>query len=295
MTIVRAMHRRLLPLACLALVFAFGAIAAATQGTEKKIFVGVLDGENKPVTDLTAADFAIREDGAHIREVVSAKLTTEPLHIAMLVDTSAEAEEYIHDIRTGFKAFVQDVLAKRPGSELALWEFGQASIRIQDFTSDAGTLDKVVGRVFPKQKAPSVLLEALYDASRELSKRKGLHRAIVALNLEPGDEQSSQEPKKVNDALMQSRAQLWSLSVQKGSLKNPQRDLVLNQLVRNAGGQREYVLTQQAIEPYLRRYAAALTSQYEVTYRRPSGGARLVQTGTTRQGVKIIAGIFPPQ
>lgn len=291
----RAPHARLVFASCLALTVMFGAGVAGTQGTDKTIYVSALDAEGKPVTDMTAADFAVREDGTQDREIVSAVLATEPVDIAMLADTSGGGEEYVHDIRSGFKAFVQDVLAKSPKSQLALWEFGQASVRIQDFTSDLAELEKDVTRIYPKQKAPSVLLEAIYDASEALSKRETPHRAIIALNLEPGDEQSSQEPKKVNASLQKSRAQLWSLSVQKGSLKNAQRDLVLNTLVRNAGGRREYIVTQSAIEQYMKRFAASLTSQYALTYKRPSGSAQVVQTGSRRQGVTVVAGIFAPR
>lgn len=292
----RAFHARLL-LSALALVFGFGAlgVAAVTQGSHKTIFVSVLDGQGNAVTDMTAQEFAVRENGTENREIVSAKLSTQPLQIAMLVDTSRDAEEYIQDIRAGFKAFVQDVLAKSPESQLSLWEFGQASMQIKGFTNNLADLDKEIGRVFPKPKAPSVLMEALYDTAQALSKRPTERRAIVSLNIEPGDEQSSQQPKRVNDMLMQSRAQLWALSVQKGTLKNAQRDVVLNTFVRNAGGQREYIVAESAITAYLRRYAAALTSQYELVYARPSGSAQVVQTGTTRPGVKVVAGIFPPK
>ncbi len=291
----RAPHARLVFASCLALTVMFGTGVAGTQGTDKTIYVSALDAEGRPVTDMTVADFAVREDGTQDREIVSAVLATEPVDIAMLADTSGGGDEYVHDIRAGFKAFVQDVLAKSPKSQLALWEFGQAAVRVQDFTSDLAELEKDVTRIYPKQKAPSVLLEAIYDASEALAKRETPHRAILSLNLEPGDEQSSQEPKKVNASLQKSRAQLWSLSVQKGTLKNAQRDLVLNTLVRNAGGRREYIVTQSAIEQYMKRFAAALTSQYALTYKRPSGSAQVVQTGSRRPGVTVVAGIFAPR
>ena len=69
----------------------------------------------------------------------------------------------------------------------------------------------------------------------------------------------------------------------------------MTSLVRNAGGVRERILTDTAIERYMRLYATALASQHEVTYRRPSGNAKVVQTGIRRDGVKIIAGLFAPQ
>lgn len=268
--------------------------AARRAADEKSLFVTVLDPAGKPLTDLTGADFAVREDGVD-REVVRAVRATDPLRVALLADTTPGAEEFVPTIRAGFKAFVQDVLAASPDAEISLWEFGQAAVRITNFTKDKAALDKDVGRLFPKPRAASVLLEAIYDTSEALAARPSPRRAIVTLNVEPSDEQSRQEPKKTNESLRRSRAQLWALSVQKGTLKNAQRDLVLNTFVRNAGGMREYIVTDTAIEGYMRRYAAALTSQYELTYLRPSGRPQVVQTGVRRDGAKVIAGIFAPQ
>ncbi len=45
----------------------------------------------------------------------------------------------------------------------------------------------------------------------------------------------------------------------------------------------------------MRQYAAALTSQYEITYRRPSRSAKVVQTGVRREGARVIAGLAAPQ
>ena len=45
----------------------------------------------------------------------------------------------------------------------------------------------------------------------------------------------------------------------------------------------------------MRQYADALSAQYELTYRRPSGRPKIVETGVRREGAKAIAGIFAPQ
>jgi hypothetical protein len=198
-------------------------------------------------------------------------------------------------MRAGFKAFIQTTLTAAPESQLSLWEFGQASVRIQNFTSDSGALGETAGRLFPKPRSASVLLEALHDTSQALAGRPGPRRAIVAIDVEPADEQSHREPSQVNASLLLSRAQLWILSVQKGQLANEKRDLGLNTLVRNAGGRREFIMAGSAIENYMRQYAAALTSQYELTYRRPTRSAKIVQTGVRREGARVIAGIAAPQ
>ena len=266
---------------------------ARAQDT-KSIFVSVFDGDGKPVEGMTAADFAIREDKVD-RQVVSVTPAVQPLFITVLVDTTTAAQDYISDIREGLVSFVGEVLSKSPESQIALWEFGQSSERVQDFTSDAAALTERINRMFPEPNASSVLLEALIDASRSLEKAASPRRAIVVVNLEPSEEVSREAPKKINESLMKSHTQLWAVSIQKGALKNAQRDVVLNALVRNAGGTREYIVTPSALTGQLGRIAGALTTQYEVSYSRPGGKATVVQVGTYRQNLKLIAGLFAPK
>ncbi len=176
-----------------------------------------------------------------------------------------------------------------------MWEFGVAAQSVRDFTSDATTLEKSVGKVSARSDAGSVLLEAIYLASEALARRPSPRRAIVVFNVEPSVELTERQPQGINESLRQSRAQLWTVSLQRGIVESGGRDALLTSLVRNAGGVRERILTDTAIERYMRLYATALASQHEVTYRRPSGSAKVVQTGIRRDGVKIIAGLFAPQ
>jgi hypothetical protein len=290
----RALRLWLVASSCLVLMLTAGVRQVSTQGNNKSIFVSVLDAEGKPVTGMTTAEFLIREDNVD-RKVVEVKPATQPIYIAMLVDTTTGAEEFISDIREGFTVFTQQVLSKSPESQLGLWEFGQAAVRIQNFTNDAVKMAEQTKRIFPKPNASSVLLEALNDASDDLAKKPSPRRAIVALNLEPSEELSAQEPKKVNDSLMKSHAQLWCVSLQKGTLKNARRDVVLNQFVRNAGGTREFIVAQSAVTMQLSKIADALLNQYEVVYERPADKAQIVQIGTYREGVKLVTGIFAPK
>lgn len=288
---------RLAPVALVALGLVLVATVDATpqEATDKTIFVAVVDAGGKPVKDVTAAEFGVREDGV-IREVVSLKPAAQPLYIELLADTTKSAAEYVRDIRVALTAFVRRIGASSPESQIALMEFGQAALTVTNFTSKTADLEKGINKLFPKPDAPSVLLEALVEASNDLAKKPGPRRAIVVLNMEPGDEQSRQEPKKINDALRKSGAQLWAVSLQKGTLKNPARDVVLNVLTKNSGGKRDFIVGQSALETVLEGFADALTSQYEVTYTRPAGTkAQSVQVGVARQNLKMYAPAWAPQ
>ena len=202
-------RRVVLPLVgVLALVVGVG---ARTQSVEKSIFVSVVDGSGKPVNDLTAAEFAIREDNMN-REIVAVKPATQPLFVQILADTSKQAgsvgmmsraetasggSELIRDIRTSLLGFVKHVAAAAPTTQIALMEFGQASIPVVNFTSNAADLEKGINRLFPKPDANSVLLEAMIEANKQLEKRPSPRRAIVVLNIEPGDEQSRDQPNAI--------------------------------------------------------------------------------------------------
>ena len=120
-------------------------IGASTQAGDKTIFVSVLDNDGKPVKDIGAAEFGVREDTT-VREIVSAKLASKPLFVTILADTSkvtggggfsAGSTELIRDIRKSLTSFVQQIAAASPDAQMSLMEFGQAAITVTNFTSSA--------------------------------------------------------------------------------------------------------------------------------------------------------------
>jgi von Willebrand factor type A domain len=304
MTARVAASRVLLPILLVVLL-----VPAATVGTQggvdKSLYVSVLDESGKPVKDMVADDILIREDGAD-RQVVAVKPASQPLSVAVLVDTAqgnrvtdayGSAEEYVRDIRNSVGAFAKQLLGQSPNAVVSLMEFGQAAITIVPFTSNPVEFDKGINKLVAKPGVGSVLLEALAQANSDLEKQPSPRRAIVSLNLEPANEQSREDPKKIMDGFAKSGAQLWAVSVQRGGLKTPTRDMVLPNFTKSSGGQREYIVGISAVEGLLKSYADALTYQYEVVYKRPESNkpAKVIQIGTPRQGVKLHASGFAPK
>lgn len=278
---------------------------AAQGGLDKSLYISVLDAAGSPVKDMVADEILIREDGAD-RQVVAVKPAMQPISVAMLVDTAQGSrvtdaygtpEDYVRDIRRAVGGFGKTLLGQSPNAVVSLMEFGQAAITMVPFTSNPIDYDKGINRLVARPGVGSVLLEALSQANTDLTKQPSTRRAIVSLNLEPSDEQSRDDPSKIKEAFRKSGAQLWAVSVQRGGLKASKRDLVLNDFATASGGQRDFVVGISAVEGILKRYADALTYQYEVVYKRPESNkpTRVVQLGTTRQGVKLHASGFAPQ
>jgi hypothetical protein len=294
--------RVLLPVALMALVVPTG---RSQGGVDKSLFISVLDEAGKPVKDIVADDILIREDGVD-RQVVAVKPASQPISVAVLVDTAQGSrvtdaygapEEYVRDIRTSVGGFAKRLLGQSPDAVISLTEFGQAAITVVPFTSNPAEFEKGVNRLAAKPGVGSVLLEALSQANNDLSRQPSTRRAIVSLNLEPSDEQSQQDDKGIVEAFKKSGAQLWAVSVQRGGLKNSKRDVTTTQFSKASGGQRDFVIGMSAVEGILKGYADALTYQYEVVFKRPESNkpTKVIQLGTTRQGVKLHASGFAPQ
>jgi len=277
---------------------------------EKILYLSALDAKGNAVADLKATDVLVREDNQD-REVVSVKVSTQPLQIVLLADTTKEAgdtgmmsrqdttagaAELIRDIRVALTAFSQDIMAASPGSKIEVMEFGQAAVPVAKLTSNLADIEKGINRLFPKPNADSVLLEAIVEASKTLDKAKATRPVITVLNIEPSNEQSRQEPQKMVEELQKSHAQLWAVSLQKTQSTNERRGVVLGTLTKNTGGRRESIVGQAALENLFKQFAANLLGQYEVTYRRPAGTkAQFVQVGVMRNDLKLFANVFAPK
>jgi hypothetical protein len=298
-----ARRRALIPV-LLGILVAPSLAARPQGGVDKSLFLSALDEAGKPVKGLTADDILIREDNTD-RTIVAVKPATQPISVAILVDTAqgtretdayGTPEEYVRDMRVAIGAFARQLLSQSPEASVSLMEFGQAAITMVPFTRDPLVFANGVNKIVSRPGVGSVLLEALAQANNDLAGQPSARRAIVSLNLEPSDEQSRQEPKKIVESFRKSGAQLWAVSVQRGKLRTAKHDVVLNDFAKASGGRRDFVVGISAVEGILKNYADALAGQYEVTYKRPESNkpAQIVMVGNTR-GLKIHASGFAPQ
>jgi VWFA-related protein len=247
-----------------------GSSSAAAQASarERVIYTSVVDQRGEPVTGLGPDEFVVREDGAR-REVLRVTAATEPIAIALLVDTSQAATDDVRNIRDGLTAFVQQMHKE---NDLAIITIGDRPTIVQDYTRNAELLKQGIGRLFAAPGAGMTLLDALVETSRGLEKRDG-PRAVIIPVITDGTEFSNRHYREVVDALKHSGAALHAVTIGTfpTSMAEPIRNraTVLDEGPRVTGGQRVSLLTSMAVETALGKLGRELSNQHKVVYGRP--------------------------
>lgn len=278
-------------LCLIACTFALGVAVPAAQA-DRIIHVNVMDAETRPVKDLTAADFIVREDGV-VRDIVDVRVAGEPLIVSVVVDAPPEARE----IRIALSAFATELLSASPESQISIGEFGGPVTANARFTSSLSDFEKTIPKAIPRIDGASSLSQALVDAGRELATRPGARKAIVSINVEPSDDASPLRAKVVADQIQRSRASLWAISIVPGAARNQNRDLLLLGIANNSGGLRTTVPSLAALEPALRNVAQHMLFTYAVTFKpgESIGPAKPPHVLVNRQGAHAMTLIWPPK
>ena len=233
------------------------------------VYVGVVDSKGNAVTGLTAADFAVREDGV-AREVLRAEPASEPLDIVLLVDDSQAATSTIPYMRDALTRLVDRLQGK---ARIGIVTVGERPTSVAENTTDAAALKKGIGRIFARRGSGAYLLEGINEVLRGFRRRESNRKTIVALTVE-GVEFSNLQHERVNAALRDSGATLHVLAI--GPPAPTDSDELRNRNLGTrprehewTGGRREQLLTAMALEERLQQLVGELLNQYLVTYGRP--------------------------
>jgi uncharacterized protein GlcG (DUF336 family) len=241
------------------------------QAIQKSMYVSVVDAAGAPVPDLGPTDFNIREDNV-AREVLSVAPATEPMQIAILVDTSQAAREEIQHIRTALPGFVSALTSGDVKNEVAIIAIGERPQVFTDYTTNRAMLQKGIDRIWSVQGSGTYLLDGLIETSQGFKKREASRPVIVSITTE-GPELGNWQYDQVLAPLKATGAAYTAITLGRPSsslsdeMRN--RNIVLDEGPRQTGGRREELLTGMALGPRLTQLASDLTHQYRVTYSRP--------------------------
>jgi von Willebrand factor type A domain len=260
------------------------------QGAQKIALVTVVSDNGSRLADLAAKDVVVHEDKAE-RKVVSVEPATEPMFIALLLDTSAAAagRQYpVQDLRKAVSNFVKTVTSGQPDTQIAIMTVAGAAVSALDFTTKADEVDRVVQRLFPDQQGGAVMLEALSAASAKFAEKQTPRRVIVTVDFNSPEGGSSSSMKKVAEDVRKSGATVWSVSVRGTGESAATREDLLNAISQASGGLRLSAVEASGLDSMLAKVANSITAQYSVTFARPDASpAKAVKMDTTR-GAKIL-------
>jgi von Willebrand factor type A domain len=269
-------NRRALAAASLLVGFALawqGPVAAQT--IQRALYVSVLDEAGAPVLELGTSDFVVREDNM-AREVLKVEPATDPMQIALLVDNSQAARDYISHYRQALPDFVAAMTAPNENgarNEVAIIGLAERPTVLTDYTSNQVNLKKGIDRLWSQRGSGAYLLDAIEETCKGFKKRDARRPVIVAITAE-GPELSNLYYDQVLTPLRASGAAFFALAIglPSSSLRDEMRNraTVLDVGTKDTGGTHDQLLTSMAIGGRLTQLAAQLTHEYRVTYARPT-------------------------
>lgn len=252
---------------------ALGATGLQERPTnQQRVYVSVVDKKGAPVTTLGVTDLTVKEDGV-AREVLKVEQATDPMQMAILVDTSAATAGAISDLRVSIKAFAAAIWAKSQDTQIALYTFGARPTLEADYSSSAANLDRRIERLFTVSDSGATFIDAVIEVAGGLKKRGATRPVIVAYVDENGAEFSNRRHDVAFDAVSAARASLWVVARQgfsssTSTAENRERAMVIGDVTTRTGGRSSMVFEGSAIKGRLADMATQLLSQLAVTYGR---------------------------
>jgi hypothetical protein len=285
------------------------ATSQAEPGLTRTVFASVVARDGTPVTDLTAADFEVKE-GGKVQAPTSVRPTTMPLRVHIIVSDAGTGA-----FQLGVLRMIQSLGAGPV--EFAITTVLVQSQRILDFTSNPELVSAALGKIGRRGTATGghQMMEAISSAVKDIA-APGKHPVLVVLRV--GNEEASTIPATpIREAIRMSGATMFVVSRAGASRAAPtyagggsmtpeaaarQMDdteladtalnlnLVLGDGSKESGGyQQEIPLTTAA--PALEQLASQIKGSYEIVYTLPAGTkpSDRLQVTTKRRNVTIRA------
>lgn len=287
------MSPALAPLVALALA----ASGTAVEQQTRHVYVSAHDHNGAVVTDLTAADVAVKE-GGKTREVTAVRLASAPLQVAVIVDDNGTGL-----FRVAVARFIEGLLGRAEFSIITVT--GQPH-RLTPFTGNSDTLREAINHLIARPGSPDggQLLAGIHEAALDFERRKVERPVILALTV-GGEEHAPLPPHHVLDQLRKSGAALHVVSVlgstqRSAAPANRASDLLnenlgLNEVLgdgpKRSGGSREEIPAIAGALTGLQQLAEGLKRQYIVEYTLPEGvkASDRFSISTTRKRVTLRA------
>jgi hypothetical protein len=266
-------------------------LSVAAQRVPKRVFVSAVDAQGKPVTDLTAAEFRITENGTK-RDVTRLSLGTAPMRIVLLCDSSTTMTPMINQYRVALNGFV-DLLP--PEFEVAFVSSGgQIRVRTQPST-DREKLRAEIAR-FAAEGGANAFLETMIESDQRFLQKSAEKWPVFVIVASDIDTRREPDVVRYNNFMNNflARGGTAHTVLLSGTRAGATADLSKN-LVENTGGLYLPIVVDSALPGKLKTIAERIVedhrrmaNRYEVEF---SGNAEwpraVVNVEVTRQAVQL--------
>ena len=267
--------------------------------------VTVTEGAGKYVTDLTANDFNVFEDGVK-QDVTFFNRTNLPIALALLMDTSASMETKLPTAQEAAIGFARRLRAQDVAEVI---DFDSRVTVLQNFSNNAAELEQAIRKT--SAGGSTSLYNAVYIALKDLKKVVAKssdeirRQAIVVLS--DGEDTSSLLPfEEVLDLAKRSETAIYAIGLRvpdgPGTTTKGFREaeFVMRQFSQETGGRAFFPSQLPELAPIYAQISDELSSQYTVGYTsknpKRDGSWRRVIVRTTRPSTvaRTKLGYFAP-
>ena len=257
----------------------------------RHIFVSVTDAKGAPVEGLSAGDFHV-SDGGQARVVSKAGPATDPMRIALMLDTSDAAGPALTHMRAGAIAFLD---ALPPEDEVILITTGrQMRVRAPP-TTDRKKLKDTAAGLFT-DGAGTVLMDGLLELDDRFFKKGDDRWPVIVIFTSDGTEAStgSREKEFMKWApLLGPRGITVHAFVFKTPKSSGLPEIVSEHLAQNSGGRYDVMNTTTALPDKMKALGEQLaldhrnmSNWYEVDIQTDSDVAP-IDVAVAREGVRL--------
>jgi VWFA-related protein len=249
-----------------------------------EVFATVVDPAGRALHDLDADEFRISESGRRQEILRFERLEDLPLHVTLLVDTSASMAEHLPEVRKVAQGFFEAVL--RPGDRASLMTFAERPREATPFTGEprelsAGLAGLAAGR-------GTALWDSIVHAVYGLQGTTG-QRALVLLS-DGEDRQSRFDFEEAARYATSAGVTIYAVALQDGTTRASRARL--ERLAELTGGRGLFLDGPAELGPACSSIEEDLRSRYLLVYQAPEGGTeefREVEVEVTRPGSTVRA------
>ena len=278
---IATLHRSRWPLIAAAVSAMLQIVAAQTPQAPQVPFragvdlvslnVTVTEGAARYVTDLTADDFSVFEDGVK-QDVTFFNRTNLPIALALLLDTSASMDTKLSTAQEAAAGFARRL---RPQDLAEVIDFDSRVVVLQNFTNSASELEGAIKKT--SAGGSTSLYNAVYIALKDLKKvvaknsEEIRRQAIVVLS--DGEDTSSLLPfEEVLDLAKRSETAIYAIGLRApdgpGTTTKgfKEAEFVLRQFAQETGARSFFPNQVSELAGVYGQISDELSSQYTVGY-----------------------------